>query len=244
MNVLASLYGQGADDAFDRRQRYAQERARLRSGRAMASGDAKGAAVVMYDAGMLDAGAAIESRQQAQEDRQLGLEKDRQGLERQAKADAAQALLKVSTALQHVPAGQRLATLERVKPALAGVINVGVLDGLTEADLTDDNLRMFGAEMDNSIKILNTSGGVVAVDPSALARDINDPNAHRVIYQDPYYAQRQEAQIDATRARAGASNASAEAARERAARSRRTPVGGGRGGGGKPKSYGEDEVSW
>lgn len=232
MNVLADLYGQNYDDAYARAQRGVEQRARVQAGRALAGGDPSGAAREFYGAGMVEQGDALEQRQQQRQDREIELQHDQRRLQLEDMQIKAGVLTKVANALLHAPMGQRKATLDRIKPALAKVMDTSALDTLTEDMLTDDQLRAFGAEVDNHVKLMNTSGGVVAVDQDALSRNINDPNAHRVIYQDPYYAQRQEAQIEATQAQTQQRRASAGASNARAYRSMHPVARGGGGGGG------------
>ena len=91
-------------------------------------------------------------------------------------------------------------------------------------------------------RVWKSSGGVVAINPQALQRDITDPNAAHVVYQDPVASELKQAQIEATRARAGAASASADAAHARADRTRRMPISSGRGGSGGGGGGGLDHI--
>lgn len=220
MNVLSDLYGQSHDDAYARMQRGVEARARRRAGQALSGGDHQKASGELYDAGMLDAGAGVQRMATDAEDRQLGLEKDRRGMELQAMKQKGDALIRVSTALQHVEPGQRLPTLQKILPVLGEAMDVSPFQSLTEADLTDDNLRMFGAEIASKIKTYSSGGRTVAVNEGALQRDFDDPSAVRVLDEDPLARELLEARTAATEAQVGQRAASAEASRARAYRTR------------------------
>ncbi|MBS0368870.1 MAG: hypothetical protein JSS57_06680, partial [Proteobacteria bacterium] len=149
--------------------------------------------------------------------------------ERKQKAEF---LKQAATVLRQIPTRARAeAFTGKVAPALKAM---GIPDDIIAQagqHLDDTSLQTFIGELDNQVKLFNTSSGVVAVNPAALQQDINDPNATRVVYQDPLYKPYREAQIEATQARAGASQASAAASRARAARPASS---GGRSGGATP----------
>lgn len=233
MNILGDALD-ARRAGYDEMQRGHETRARNRAGRKLATRDYGGAAGELYGAGMLAEGAGVEAVQQRQQDRQLDLRRDERKLEHEEMQQRAEALIKVSTALQHVPPGERLATLQKLTPALGQIMDVSPFKGLTEDQLTDENLRLFGAEVASKIKTYSSGGRTVAVDEGALQRDFQDQGAVRVLDQDPLAAEYKRAQIGATEARAEASMVSAEAARARAFRSRNPVSRGGGGGGGFP----------
>ncbi len=223
MNLLAN-FGQGYDDVYGRLQQGNEQRAKMRAGRAMSSGDPAAASREFYDAGMVGEGSLIQEHQQRQEDRQLGMQKDQQALEHQQKAEKLEAMGKVAEALIQVPAGQRKATLDKILPAFERMgIPVDAFAGLTEDQLADASLQAFGAEVKSQLEIVKGGDGSYSV--------VNSQTGERLGgYQSPLAEEYKRAQIEATHARAGASSASAEAARARAERSRRPAAGGGGGG--------------
>lgn len=220
------------DRSYDRGQAMQQDRARMQAGRSLASGDRRGAMQQFGQAGLTDDVRQVQADQMRIDQDERAVEQetyDRDQAEQKTRADV---LVKVAQGLKSVPAGQRKAALSQITPVFQNVgIDPVMFNELTDEQLTDQALDMFSGEIENSVKLFNTSSGVVAVDEQALSRNLQDPNASRVVYQDPLAGEYRRAQIDATRARAGAAGASADAARARADRTRRMPVGqaGGRG---------------
>lgn len=211
---------------YDETQGFFDRETSKRAGRAMAQGDRAAAADELYGAGMIDAGRTLEQegRQVASDDRRARLED--QKLAREQQEQSATFLKQAATVLRQIPTEARAeAYVSKVAPALKAM---GIPDDIIAQagqHLDDMSLQTFIGEVDNQVKLFNTSSGVVAVNPAALQQNINDPSATRVVYQDPLYKPYREAQIEATQARAGASQASAAASRARAAK---TSGGGGK----------------
>ena len=216
---------QNYDSAYEREKAFSQDMARKRAGRALTAGSAQEAQASLNNAGLLDEGRQIQSDQDAQGDRQF------------KQADQTLGVLKsVAQGLQSVPEGPaRWQEFQRISPIFSQIglppQMMQALGQVTPDMLSDAGLQSFGATLDDQIKVLNTSAGVVAADMRALSRDINDPAASRLLYEDPYRDDLMQARIDATRAQSEQRRASAGASNARAAKTRAAPAGG-RGGGG------------
>lgn len=213
---------------FDELQGFKEQRARNQAGQALSQGDYQGGAGALYQGGLIDQGQQVEKAQTERQDHEREVQLKQQ--EMQGKA-----LIRITQALKNVPQGSRAAKLREIAPVFQQVgIDPTPFMGLSEQQLDNPSLDAFSGEVVNHIKLFSTSGGVVAIDQEALQRNMQDPNAAHVVYQDPWAGELKQAQIEATRARADASYGSADAAHARADRARRTPIGraGGGGGGG------------
>lgn len=229
-NLFASGLGgfdRAYNTAYNRAQTSRDQMTRKKTGGLLASGDQAGAMAAAAEGGLLEDSRQISRDMQGQEQQQYERA-------RQEKSDAQQqaerqgvALLQIAKGLQGVPPEARLDALHKMAPVLEHVgVGADWLGQVTPDQLSDQSLQILSGEIVKKIKLFNTSGGVVAVDEGALSKDINDPNASRVVYQDPLQPEYRQAQIGAMEARAGASRASANAANARARN-----AGGGRKGG-------------
>jgi hypothetical protein len=203
-NIFDS-FNRNAAGAFDMVQRTAEQRARNQAGSALARGETQNAFSALSNAGMLEDARRVQVGQQADADRerqQKFQDEDRGFADQQRRASV---LKQITEGLKEVPAGQRKEQLDRVMPVFGKVgIDATPFSTLTEDDLSDAGLAMFGAEIDNQIQLFGQGGSVVAVDKKALGRNLQDPAASRVVYQDPLANEYRQAQIEATRARANA----------------------------------------
>ena len=210
---------------YDETQGFFDRQTMRKAGQAMAQGNRAAAAGELYGAGMIDAGRTLEQEGRNIEADTRKARMEDQELANNERKQKAEFLKQAATVLRQIPTQARAeAFTGKVAPALKAM---GIPDDIIAQagqHLDDTSLQTFIGELDNQVKLFNTSSGVVAVNPAALQQDINDPNATRVVYQDPLYKPYREAQIEATQARAGASQASAAASRARAAKT---------GGGGK-----------
>ena len=221
---------------FDEMQGFREQRARNLAGAALGRGDYQAGASALYQGGLIDQGQQVEQAQQARQDHEREVQLKQQ--EMQGKA-----LIRITQALKNVPQGSRAAKLREIAPVFQQVgIDPTPFMGLSEQQLDNPSLDAFSGEVANHIKLFSTTGGVVAVDSQALQRNINDPDATRVVYQDQLAGELKKAQIEATRARAGAASASADAAHARADRTRRMPISSGRGGSGGGGGGGLDHI--
>jgi len=212
---------------FDELQGFSENLAQKRAGRRLASDDLAGAADELYGAGMVDAGLGLERvGQQNTANAQAATEKA-EDRDIEAQKRNAEFLKQAATVLKQIPADKRQGAFQgSIAPALK---SMGMGDDVLAqvvSHLDDASLDTFLGEVDNQIKLFNTSGGVVAINPSLLRQNMQDPNASRVVYQDPSYPAMQQAKIAAQKALVGQRQASAGASQARAARTRATPIGG------------------
>ena len=201
---------------YDESQGFFDRQTMRKAGQAMAQGNRAGAAGELYGAGMIDAGRTLEQEGRNIEatDREAQL-KERERADAQRK-QGAEFLKQAATVLRQIPADKRQeAFTQSVAPSLQAMGVPPDVVAQAGQHLDDNSLNTFIGEIDNQVKLFNTSSGVVAVNPAALQQNINDPNATRVVYQDPLYKPYREAQIEATQARAGASQIGRASCRER-----------------------------
>lgn len=147
MNILNNALN-AREAGFQEMETVRDRVARNRAGRALASGDYTGAKAEAYGAGALDIGSGIQELENTQQDRELSLEADRTKQHNAQQKRMAETLAQLSTGLLEVPAGKRKETLDKIAPYLAQIgADPSAFQGLTEEQLTDENLRLFGGEM-------------------------------------------------------------------------------------------------
>lgn len=217
------------NSGFNELQGFTENLAQKRAGRRMAADDLAGAADELYGAGMVDAGLGLErvGQQNAANAQATAERTEDRNIETQKRN--AEFLKQAATVLKQIPTEQRGEAFQgKIAPALKAMGMGDEVLAQVVNHLDDASLDTFLGEVDNQIKLFNTSGGVVAVNPGLLRQNMQDPNASRVVYQDPTYPAMQQAKIAAQEALVGQRQASAGASQARAARTRATPIGGGR----------------
>lgn len=221
-NLLHDVIDRGNDAfdrGYDRTQKLFDQAARRKAGRALASGDEAAAAAAAYDGGLIDEGAAIERRGVEAEQRQYERGRTEKADEIAEATRRGEALVKVAQALKGVPPEQRHDRLQQIAPAFQGIgIDPAPFLALTPEQLSNDALDMFSGEIKEHIKTFSSGGRTVAIDEGALKRDFSDPNAVRVLDEDPLAREYQRSRIEATDAMVPQRQASAEASRARAYR--------------------------
>lgn len=176
MNILNNALN-AREAGFQEMETVRDRIARNRAGRALASGDYTGAKAEAYGAGALDIGSGIQELENTQQDRELSLEADRTKQHNAQQKRMAETLAQLSTGLLEVPAGKRKETLDKIAPYLAQIgADPSVFQGLTEEQLTDENLRLFGGQMEEAAK------GVVMAPGSQL----RDPKTGKLLAETPF----------------------------------------------------------
>jgi len=224
--------GNAFDEGYTRVAGLQQDRALMRAGNALASGNTAGATNALYGAGMLTEGRQVQRQQMDDAAAARKLTEDQEAEVLKTTADMAKNLGNVREP-QAVVANfdrfyaPRLAQLGESAEEIAQVRQALAAD-------PRNTLAALGAAVEQRIKTFNTSGGVIAVDEAALEEDFTDANATRVLYEpppDPLEEELMRARIAATQAQVGQRQASAEASSARAAKTRAAPAGGRRGSG-------------
>jgi hypothetical protein len=148
------------DRGFDRQQGVTDRITTVRAGRQLASGDRVGAAKTFAGGGMIDQSRRMTADQQADDDRAYERGNIEQDRETKMKAQQAQALIKIAEGLRSVPAGQRAAALQQSLPIFQQIgIDPTPFAGLTEQQLTDDQLGLFAGEVQKHYQVINRGNG-------------------------------------------------------------------------------------
>lgn len=142
-NQFAEGYGQG--------QGMAQDFAQQRAGNALAQGDVAGAANTLYRSGQLQQGAVVQDRQTALHDKEV---KDRLAW----MSSAADALAQVPD--DGTQQARKAAMQQHVLPTLQAMgLDPNTLQALSNADLSDQSLSMFKAQVSHQLQVVNRGNG-------------------------------------------------------------------------------------
>lgn len=200
-----NIFAQGMDafkDGYATQQTMRQDRARTQAGRALAAGDRSGAATAFGEGGLTDDVRRVQSDQTAADETTYQHGQDAQKQTDTDQAKRAAFLKDISKGLKGVPAGQRKAALDQVLPHFQQLgLDPEQFAGLTEDQLTDQNLDIFSGEIDKHQLVNMGSGGVGDYDPrSGDFRELRapdkpiilgngatalDPVTHQPIYTNP-----------------------------------------------------------
>lgn len=173
-----------------------QGRAKRQAGAKLARRDYGGAAEDLYGAGMLRDGAAVQDAQDqvAEGQRQIEDEDRKRQLE-----DAKERVIfakQVAESLGQVPMDQRDTAFESVIPTFEAMgLPVEAIDKMRSAPKDDNTLRMFGANLDNELKLFSTRDGIVAVQPRT-----GDARLTYKVTPDPIEADTKEQRLELLRA--------------------------------------------
>lgn len=164
-----NIFALGQDafkQSYGMQQAMREDRGRIRGGRALASGDRRGAMTALGGAGLTDDVRQVQQDQQRADAVEYGRAQDaeQQDYTRgQAEETKRAAFLKdIAQGLKGVPAGQRKQALDQVMPAFEQLhIDPGQFASLTEEQLTDQSLDIFSGEIDKH-QLVNLGGGGAA----------------------------------------------------------------------------------
>lgn len=156
MNIVRNAFA-AQIDGYNQGEKVRMDGARIQAGRQMERGGPEAAAGVLYGAGDLQGGAAMQQMQQ-------------QGQERQQQSQQAEAARKLDymkrlgVAMQGIPPEQRMqAYQEKVGPALQE-LGMSPEDVQAAAGHLDDaSLMTFVGELDKQLKFINLGGGGVGL---------------------------------------------------------------------------------
>lgn len=163
-NIFAA--GMDAFDAgYDRMNTMRQDRAKMRAGRALASGDRTSAAQEFGQAGMTDDVRQMQADQQVMDDRETSARKDR------AK-QIVEFFDRAGTALLQIPdpdgsQRDRKAALQKLAPVIQQMVpDPEAQQQILSGDLSDSSLRAFVGEMKKYAQTYSVDGvGLVGVTP-------------------------------------------------------------------------------
>ena len=152
----------GAGFVDDWMDRAAKQRAGYAAAPRIARGDYRGAAGAYAQEGMADEARTLMGDQntmdrQAEQDQRQAHE-----AELAAAGRRVEVLGKIAQGLMSVPPGQRRAALEKAMPVFGQVgVDPAQFQALTEDQLTDEQLQLFGAELEKQWQAVNLGGGGV-----------------------------------------------------------------------------------
>lgn len=156
---------------FDTTQGMTDQIRRRKAGRALASGDRQGAMQAFGEGGMTDDVRQLQADERALEQQAYERGRDQVQDARQAKQDetadadrTVQILTRIAQGLKTVPAGQRKAALSRAYPLFQAMeLDTAMFDGLSEDQLSDQQLDMFTGELEKQFTAMNLGSGGVGV---------------------------------------------------------------------------------
>jgi hypothetical protein len=160
--------GQNAfDQAYDRQQAVTDRITTSRAGRQLAGGDRSGAASTFARGGMIGPARQMQADQQSADNREAEMAAGEQEVAQKMAAQRVKALKMIADGLKPVPVGQRSQALQQALPVLESIgVEPGPFAGLTEDQLSDANLAMFGAELDKQYQqIFQNETGIYGARP-------------------------------------------------------------------------------
>lgn len=151
------------DRSYDRTQAIGDRATTARAGRQLATGDRRGAAATFAEGGMIAPSRQMTADQQGEEDRALAQSTQAQQMDLEKGKRTVDVLTRLAKGLQGVPAGQRRQALQQAMPIFDQLqIDKSQLEGLTEDQLTDDQLELFAGELEKQWQVINLGNGGAA----------------------------------------------------------------------------------
>lgn len=152
----------GAGFVNDWMDRAAKQRAGYAAAPRIAKGDYRGAAGAYAQEGMADEARTLMGDQAAMEHQAAQDQRQAHQDELAAAGRRVEVLGKIAQGLMSVPPGQRRAALEKAMPVFGQIgVDPAQFQTLTEDQLTDEQLQLFGAELEKQWQAVNLGGGGV-----------------------------------------------------------------------------------